>query len=416
MRQSTLFPKTLKETPQDADNASTALLIRGGFIRKMMAGSYGYQYLGLRVSRKIEQIIREEMNAVGGLEIYMTALQSRDLWERAGRWSSLKGDMYQFKDNSDREVGLAMTHEEPMIEMLSVQPLSYQDFPIAVYQFKDKFRDEPRAKSGLLRAREFLMKDMYSNHTTEEDLQRYYDEVKAAYTKTFNRLSIPTIPTLASGGMFTPNFSHEFQALCEIGEDTIYVCPEHDYAINDEILDKVGDSCPTHNLRLQPQRAVEVGNIFHLGTKYSKEMGVLYTDTDGQQKPFWTGCYGIGLSRALGMIVELHHDERGIIWPENVAPFQVHLISLAKTDEEKKQADALYQQLEQAGVEVLYDDRDQSAGSKFADADLLGLPYRVVVSAKTLAEQAVEVRKRSEKELALMTVEQLIQRLSLTGN
>lgn len=414
MRQSKLFPKTLKETPQDADNASTALLIRGGFIRKFMAGSYGYQFLGLRVSKKIEQIIREEMNAVDSLEVYMTALQSRDLWERAGRWSGLKGDMYQFKDSSDREVGLAMTHEEPMIEMLDVQPISYQDLPISVYQFKDKFRDEPRAKSGLLRAREFVMKDMYSNHTTEEDLNAYYDRVKAAYTKTFDRLSIPTVPTLASGGMFTPNFSHEFQALCEIGEDTIYVCPEHDYAINDEVLGKVEPICPVHNLKLEPERAVEVGNIFNLGTKYSQEMGVLFTDKDGQQKPFWTGCYGIGLGRAMGMIVELHHDERGIIWPESVAPFKLHLISLAKTDEEKQQADTIYDQLIKSGVEVLYDDREQSAGSKFADADLLGMPYRVVVSAKTLAQQSIELKKRDEKEAQLITIDAFVKRFALT--
>jgi prolyl-tRNA synthetase len=415
MRQSKLFPKTLKETPQDADNASTALLIRGGFIHKLMAGSYAYQFMGMRVFKKIEQIIREEMNAVGALEVYMTALQSRDLWEKAGRWSKLTGDMYQFKDTSGREMGLAMTHEEPMIDLLSDQPLSYQDFPIAVYQFKDKFRDEPRAKSGLLRAREFVMKDMYSNHTTEEDFNAFYDAAKQAYTKTFDRLHIPTYATLASGGMFTPNFSHEFQAPCEIGEDTIYVCPEKDYSINDEILSKVGDMCPNHNVKLVPERAVEVGNIFNLGTMYSEQMGVRFADADGQQKSFWTGCYGIGLGRAMGMVVELHHDERGIIWPESVAPFQIHMISLVKTDEEKSQADALYNQLVEAGAEVLYDDREQSAGAKFADADLIGIPYRVVVSAKTLAQQSVELKKRSEKEAQLLTIDEFIKRFALTG-
>lgn len=408
MRQSKLFPKTLRETPADADNVSTALLIRGGFIHKVMAGVYNYQPLGLRVFKKIEQIIREEMNAIGGQEIFMSALQSKELWDKTGRWDKLKGDMYQFKDASEREVGLAMTHEEAMTDILGQQPLSYQDFPIKVYQFQDKFRNEPRAKSGLLRTREFIMKDLYSNHVNEADFKEFYEEAKAAYIRIFERLGIPTVITLASGGIFTSDFSHEFQSKCDIGEDTIYACPEDDYAVNDEVLDRTGDMCPHHNKKLEPHRAVEVGNIFPLGTQFSEKVGVLFTDQDGVQKPFWSGSYGIGLGRAMGVIVELSHDDNGIIWPASVAPYQLHLIDLTKSPEEKEQAETLYNQLQQAGIEVLYDDRQASAGAKFTDADLLGMPYRAVVSAKTIAAGNVELKKRTEKEAELLPLDSFV--------
>ncbi len=408
MKQSILFTKTLREDPADADNVSTALLLRGGFIHKMMAGVYAYKPLGLRVHKKIEQIIREEMNAIGGQEVLTSSLQPKELWERSGRWSKLTGDMYQFKDSSGKDVGLAMTHEEPMLELLSQQPLSYQDLPLATYQFQTKFRDEPRAKSGLLRAREFIMKDLYSHHVSEDDFKEYYEKSKIAYANVFRRLGIPAVCTLASGGIFTTDFSHEFQSICEIGEDTIYVCPEGDYAVNKEVVDKVGMSCPTHKKELETHRAVEVGNIFPLGTKYSKDLEILFTDADGNQKPFWSGCYGIGLGRAMGVIVEQHHDEKGIIWPESVAPFAVHLIDLTKTDDEKTQATALYEKLTKAGVEVLLDDRAVSAGIKFSDADLLGIPTRVIVSSKTLAQQSVELKKRDSESVEMVPLDALI--------
>lgn len=411
MRQSQLFPKTLKETPQDADNVSTAYLVRGGFIHKLMAGSYTFQPLGFRVLKKIEAIIRKEMNAIGGQEIFMPALQPKELWERSGRWQKLAGDMYQFRDASEREVGLAMTHEETMTDLLGQQPISYQDLPIQVYQFQTKFRHEPRAKSGLIRTREFIMKDLYSNHATEAELSEYYEEVKEAYQRIYATLGIPAVATLASGGIFTPDFSHEFQSICEIGEDTIHACPELDYAVNKEVLDRVETACPVHGHALEEHRAVEVGNIFKLGTKFSEDMQVLFTDTDGQQKPFWSGSYGIGLGRAMGVIVELHHDERGIIWPESVAPFKVHLIDLTKTPEEKEQAEAFYAELTEANVEVLFDDRAISAGSKFADADLLGMPYRVVVSAKTLAQGSVEVKRRDESEATLVNKDEFLNQI-----
>ncbi len=411
MRQSQLFPKTLRETPKDADNISTAYLIRGGFIYKYMAGVYVYQPLGWRVHKKIEQIVREEMNAIGCQELYLTSLQSKELWDKSGRWDKLKGDMYQFTDASERPIGLAMTHEEPIIDLIGQQPLSYQDFPILLYQFQTKYRNEPRAKSGLLRAREFLMKDMYSNHVSEEDFNQFYEKAKIAYKKIFDRLGIPAVITLASGGIFTNNFSHEFQSPCEIGEDTIYVCPEMDYAVNKEVLDRVELVCPHHQKELTPQRAVEVGNIFSYGTKYAQQLGVTFADVDGTQKSFWSGAYGIGLGRAMGMIVEQHHDEQGIIWPESVAPYAVHLIDLTKTEEEKTQAQQLYTQLVEAGIEVLFDDRAVSAGTKFTDADLLGLPKRLVVSSKTLAAQSVELKPRNSTESQLIALSNIVQRL-----
>ncbi len=404
MRQSQLFHKTLRDAPKDADNISTVLLTRGGFIYKLMAGSYIFQYLGWRVHQKIEAVIRKEMNGIGGQEIAMPALQPKELWQKSGRWSKLAGDMYQFKDPSEREVGLAMTHEEPMIDLLSQQPLSYQDFPIAVYQFQVKFRYEPRAKSGLLRLREFIMKDLYSNHASEQDLNDYYEIVKAAYGRIFAKLEIPAVPTLASGGIFTPDFSHEFQSVSEIGEDTVYVCPENDYAVNKEVVEKAGLICPNHQTELVEHRAVEVGNIFKLGTTFSKEMNVQFTDADGQLKPFWSGCYGIGIARSMGVIVEQHHDEQGIIWPKAVAPFAIHLLDLTKTDEEKRAADELYQQLTGQGAEVLYDDRSVTPGTKFSDADLIGIPTRVIISAKTLEKQSVEVKERAAQQSQLVSL------------
>lgn len=412
MLQSTLFPKTFRETPKDADNASAALLIRGGYIHKLMAGIFTYQPLGWRVLKKIEQIIRQEMNAVGGQEIFMPAMQPKELWERSGRWSKLEGDMYQFKDASERELGLAMTHEEVVVDLLGQQSLSYQDLPIKVYQFQSKFRHEPRAKSGLLRAREFIMKDLYSAHASQEDLDEYYPKVGEAYERIFAAVDVPAVRTLASGGIFTSDFSHEFQSICEVGEDTIYACPEMDYAVNEEVLDRVADTCPTHGHQLQAHRAVEVGNTFKLGTKFSQDMGVLFADADGTEKPFVFASYGIGLGRLMGVIVEHHHDEKGIIWPAAVAPFAVHLVDLTKTDEERQQTEAIYRDLTEAGIEVLFDDRPISAGAKFSDADLLGMPTRIVVSSKTLAQQSVEVKARASQALELIPVDQLLSRIT----
>ncbi len=409
MLQSRLFPKTQRETPKDADNISTALLTRGGFIHKLMAGSYTFEPLGWRVMRKIEQIIREEMDAVGGQEIVMPVLHPKELWDRSGRWVKLVGDMYQFKDPSERELGLAMTHEETFIDLLGAQPLSYQDLPLALYQFQLKFRHEPRAKSGLLRAREFIMKDMYSADVSEAAFKKHYELIKAAYGRIFKRLELPVVVTVASGGIFTADFSHEFQTLSAIGEDTVYVCPELDYGVNAEVIERTGRKCPVHDQALEPQRAVEVGNIFPLGTQFSEKMNVLFTDESGAQKAFWGGCYGIGLGRVMGVIVEEHHDREGIIWPSSIAPFAVHLIDLTKTADEKVQSRLVYERLMKAGIEVLFDDRDVAAGVKFTDADLLGLPLRVVVSSKTLEQSSIELKGRTSQNVKLVSTARIVE-------
>lgn len=408
MRQSQLFPKTRRETPKDADNISAALLTRGGFIRKLMAGSYTFGPIGWRVIKKIETIVRQAMDAIDGQELLMPAMHPKELWERSGRWTKLKDEMYQFKDPSQRPVGLGMTHEEVVVDLLSQQPLSYQDLPLALYQFQTKFRHEPRAKSGILRTREFIMKDLYSVHANEASLDEYYQKVETAYKKIFAAVEVPTIATLASGGIFTDDFSHEFQAVCPIGEDTIYICPQSDYAVNKEVLAKTGPSCPAHKIELEERRAVEVGNIFKLGTKFSTDMGVLFTDADGKQKPFWFASYGIGLGRLMGVIVEQHHDANGIIWPEKTAPFKAHLLSLNKTAAELESAEKIYRDLRQAGIEVLFDDRPVAPGIKFADADLLGIPRRLVVSPKTLVGDSVEVKARAQKESKLVKIDHLI--------
>jgi prolyl-tRNA synthetase len=407
MLQSKLFPKTVKETPKGADNISTALLMRGGYINRLMAGSYTFETLGFRVIKKIEQIIREEMNALGGQEILMPSLHPKELWERSGRWSKLTGDMYQFKDSSDHELGLAMTHEETYFDLIGQQPLSYADLPINLYHFQNKYRDEARAKSGLLRTREFVMKDLYSSHPSEAEFQKFYNEAKVAYTKAFERMGIPTVIALASGGIFTDDFSHEYQSICEIGEDTIFSCPKGDYAVNDEVLDKTGKECPNHKIALEPHRAVEVGNIFPLGTTFSESMDVKFTAQDGTRQPLWSGCYGIGIGRSMGVIVEQHHDDNGIIWPKAVAPFDVHLIDLTKTTEEKVESRKVYDSLVKAGIDVLFDDRGVTAGAKFADSDLIGIPIRLVVSSKTLEKQSVEYKERASQDTQLIALDKL---------
>ncbi len=408
MLQSKLFPKTLRETPADADNVSTALLVRGGYIRKVMAGSYTFAHLGWLVMQRIMQIIREEMNAIDAQEVMMPTLTAKELWERSGRWEKLKGDMYQFTDPSERELGLTMTHEETAVDLLGGQSISYTDFPIAFYHFQNKYRHEPRAKSGLTRTREFIMKDLYSAHANEADMQAYYERAKQAYLNIFERLGIPALVTLASGGIFTSNFSHEFQVPCEIGEDTVYACPQGDYAVNKEVIDQTGSVCPNHHKPLETKKAVEVGNIFPLGPKFSEDMQVLFTDSDGTQKPFWLASYGIGPARAMSVIVETHYDAQGIVWPKSVAPFAMHLIDLTKTDTEREEAEIVYQKLSEAKIDVLFDERDIAAGAKFADADLLGIPIRLVISPKTLATKSIEIKDRGSGTIKLIPLDQIV--------
>ncbi|MBI4999325.1 hypothetical protein HZB97_00955 [Candidatus Gottesmanbacteria bacterium] len=409
MRQLQLFPKTKKEVPREAESISHQLLVRAGFIDQLMAGSWTLLPLGWRVVTKINQIIREEMNAIGGQELLMPLLHPKAIWNETGRWDKAKEVMYQFKDTHGREYALSFTHEEIVMDLLRKNIKSYQDLPVAVYHFSTKFRNEPRVRSGILRSREFMMKDLYSAHVSEEDLMNYYEKVKQAYSKIFKRLGFETKIIEAGGGVFTNKRTHEFQVLSDGGEDTIYYCDACDWGENKEIFaGKTGDSClKCKKGKMVEARAIEVGNIFPLGTFYAEKMGVYFTDKDGQKKPVWFGSYGIGPTRVLGTFVEVFHDEKGIIWPKEVAPYQVYLIAIEKSGEE------IYQSLEKEGIEVLYDDREEvTVGEKFADADLIGIPVRLVVSPKT--GENLEWKERDKTQSEILPLEKVIFRLKKT--
>ena len=402
MRQSELFTKTRREAPKDEEAKNAKLLIRAGFINKEMAGIYDYLPLGLRVLKKIENIIRDEMNAIGGQEISMSALQRRELWERGqNRWADDKLPWFKTKLKSGSELGLATTHEEPITNMLEQFVSSYQNLPFSVYQFQTKFRNEERAKSGILRTREFLMKDMYSFSRTQDEHDKYYEKAKIAYRKIFSRVGIGdmTYLTIASGGSFS-KYSHEFQTLTEAGEDTIYVKNEKKKeAVNKEVETPAGT---------QGRKAVEVGNIFSLSTRFSDPY-LNFNDQAGNQQLVIMGSYGIGLGRLMGTVVEVLSDEKGIIWPKEIAPFQVHLLSLS--DKTKGSADKIYKTFTSRGIEVLYDDRDLRAGEKFADADLIGIPTRIVIGEKTLESKTLEIKDRTTGKSRELTLEHLVKEL-----
>jgi len=379
-----------------------------------MAGAYSFLPLGLRVLTKIENIIREEMNKISGQEVSMTIFQPKKLWEETGRWSGEIGKQVMYKCEGNKEIGLGPTHEEMLTNIIRSYINSFEDLPVYIYQIQTKFRKEARARSGILRGREFEMKDLYSFHTSEVDFQKYYEKTKKSYIKIFDNCGIKAILTEASGHGFTKNFTHEFQVIADVGEDKIVYCPNMDFSQNKEISKlKAGDKCPVCGAKLKEDKSIEAGNIFPLGTKYSKAMNALFTDRDGKRKPIIMGCYGIGVSRLMGTIVEIHHDEKGIIWPSSVAPFDIHLISLKSGDEKinkkiKENSEKLYKELEKTGKQVLYDDREnKSAGEKFADADLIGIPYRLVVSEKTLKNDNVEIKKRNENKIKLVKIKQI---------
>lgn len=406
MRYSQLFPKTIKSDPKDEVSVNAKYLMRGGFIDKLMAGSYTLLPLGRRVERKIEQIIREEMDLTGAQEVLMPLLHPKEVWNETGRWDSAKEVMYQFEKN-DREYALSFTHEEIVMDLLRKHVNSYKDLPVKIYHFSTKFRNELRAKSGILRGREFLMKDLYSAHATEESLFKYYWQVADAYLRVFKRIGLEAIITEASGGVFTDKHTHEFQVESEVGEDTIYMADGWKYAKNDEVMSDVDRKAQG----LRSLRTIEVGNIFPLGTMYAEKMGMLFTDENGERKPAWFASYGIGPTRVMGTLVELFHDEKGIIWPESVAPFQVQLISITGgSDEVRKQADKVYEELIASGIEVLYDDReDVGPGQKFADFELIGNPHRVVVSGKT--GDQVEYKARKLDSIEMVNLQELIEKL-----
>ena len=419
MRQSKLFTKTLKTAPKDETSTNARLLIRAGYVDKLMAGVYTYLPLGLRVLNKIKNIVREEMDAIGGQEILMPALMPKEPWAITGRWVK-PGDevMFQFKGRGDKEFGLGWTHEEIVTPLVKKFIRSAKDLPITVYQIQDKFRNEPRAKSGLLRGREFSMKDLYSFHADEASLEKYYDLMNKVYLKIFKRCGLDALVTEASGGAFS-QYSHEYQVLTPAGEDTIYYCGTCHYAQNKEIsIYKENDPCPKCSGIIKEGRAIEVGNIFKLKTKFTQAFNLTFADDDQKQKLAVMGCYGIGPSRVLGAVVEVRHDEAGLTWPREIAPFLTQLTTIGGKDDKinakiNKQAEELYQILQKQGIEVLYDDRiGLSAGEKLAEADLLGLPYRVIISAKTIEKNAVELKKRTAKTAESLTAKQLINLLA----
>lgn len=398
MLQSKLFTRTRRDAPKDEVAKNAQLLIRAGYIDKLAAGVYTYLPLGLRVLKKIETIIREEMNAVGGMELLMPSFHPKELWEKTGRWNTMD-DLYKVTDSSGREVALGPTHEEVVTPLVGSFVSSYRDLPVYVYQFQNKFRMELRAKSGILRGREFIMKDFYSFHRDEKDLADYYEKMKAAYTRVFERAGIgeKTYLTFASGGSFS-KYSHEFQMVTDAGEDIIHICDKCKIAINKEVKVEQPDCPSCGNTELREEKAIEVGNIFELKTKYSGAFELTYTDEAGKPQPIQMGCYGIGLGRLMGSVVEVFADEKGIVWPEAIAPFRLHLLNLSTDDDAVSSAgEELYKALEAKGIEVLYDERKNvSAGEKFKDSDLLGIPTRVVISKKTLAEGKLEMKKRTE--------------------
>ena len=398
MRYSQLFSKTTKTIPHDADSANARFLTQGGFVHQEIAGVYSYLPLGLKTLRKIEAIIRDEMTKAGAQEILMPALTPKQVWQQTNRWENFDA-LFRFEGSGNKEYALGATHEEIVTPLAKDYTFSYKDLPFGVFQIQNKFRNEARAKSGLLRGREFSMKDLYSFHISTENLETYYNGIKAVYLNIFKRLGFDpkiTFLTYASGGAFS-QFSHEFQVLSEVGEDTIYVCEKCHLAINKEIID-IQNTCPEcGNADLNEEKGIEVGNIFMLGTRFSDAFSFKFTDEDGVMKPVHMGCYGIGPSRIMGTLVEVHHDENGIIWPKSITPYPVHLVSLGKEEGVVQAAEKLYSDLTSAGIEVLYDDRDKQAGAKLADADLIGIPVRIVISKRTLEAEGVEWKERSNE-------------------
>jgi len=412
MLQSKLFYKTTKNKFSNTESFSHDLLMRAGYIDQLMAGVYTFLPLGFKVLKNIENIIRKEMESIGGQELLMPVLQPKENWLKTGRWNDLD-ILFKVQGSGDKEYALGPTHEEVVAPLAKKIVFSYKDLPLSVFQIQTKFRDELRPKSGILRTREFLMKDMYSFHSNQTDLDKYYEIAAKSYEKIFKKLGIGKIiyRTLASGGSFS-KYSDEFQMLTEAGEDIIYICKKCETSINKEIKAE-NPECPNcKNSEFEEKKAVEVGNIFKLGSGFSKPFDLKFTDRDGEDKNVLMGCYGIGLGRVMGAVVEAFNDDNGIIWPESIAPFKVHLIQIEGNPKVTKETGKIYQDLQKNNIEVLYDDRkDKSVGERLAESDLLGMPYRVIVSEKTLAKKSVEFKKRNSNKVELVKRNQLIKLL-----
>lgn len=412
MRLSKNFTRTIKQAPADEVARNAQLLICAGYVHKTMAGVYSYLPLGLKVVENIKQIVREEMNKIDSQELVMSTLQSKELWQETGRWSDELVDVW-FKSHlqDGTEVGFGWTHEEPIVDLLRNYLKSYKDLPISVYQFQNKLRNELRAKSGIMRGREFVMKDMYSVHASKEDLDNYYNAAIEAYKRCYDRFGIgdETYVTFASGGAFT-KFSHEFQTICDAGEDYIYLHRGKNIAVNEEVLDEAVKELGIDRSELERVKTAEVGNIFNFGTQKSEEMRLVFTDAEGVEQYAYMGSYGIGISRVMGVIVEKFADDKGLVWPENIAPAKVYLVQIGS--QSRATADELYQKLQSAGIETIYDDRDERPGVKFADAELLGIPYRVTVSDRLLDDGKWEVSTRQTGEQRLLTADELLATLN----
>lgn len=414
---SQLFTKTTKTAPADAETANAKYLQQAGFVHQEMAGVYSWLPLGLRVLRKIERIIREEMDAIGGQEILMSGLQPKENWITSGRWETVDV-LFKLDSQTGKQYALGPTHEEIVTPLVGSFVRSYKDLPIAVYQIQSKFRDELRAKSGVMRGREFGMKDLYSFHTTQQDLEAFYAKAMQAYLNVFRRCGLDVKVVEASGGSFSKKFSHEFQVLTDAGEDMVLACPSCTFGQNTEVANrKEGDACPQCGASLGLRKGVEAGNIFDLGTKFSEAFQLAFTDEQGERHPVLMGCYGIGVTRLVGTVVEAHHDDRGMQWPSSIAPYQVQLVMLNAKDPEVQDrivqaAEDLNDKLQSAGIEVLWDERMGSAGEKLADADLIGLPVRLLVSEKSLKEGSVEWKTRTESESRLVSLEDVVEEVS----
>lgn len=409
MRMSQLFTKTSKTAPSDEVSKNAQLLIRAGFVHKEMAGVYDYLPLGLRVLEKIKKVIREEMNSVDSQELIMSSLQHPSVWEKTGRWDDEVVDIwFKTRLKDDTVLGLGWSHEEPIVEMIRQHLNSYKDLPISVYQFQAKMRNELRAKSGIMRGREFVMKDMYSFHANSENLDEYYQMTIEAYGKVFDRLGIgeDTYVTFASGGAFT-KFSHEFQTICDAGEDVIYLHREKNLAINEEVIDDAIKELGVTRDELEMVKTAEVGNIFNFGTQKTDELGLYYNDSDGKQQSLYIGSYGIGVTRLMGVIAEKLSDEKGLVWPEEIAPYRMYLVSIGEKGSET--ADKLYEEMTAKSVDVLYDDRLERPGAKFADAELIGIPWRVTISDRAVdGDELFELTDRTTGQTQKLSYQQII--------
>lgn len=405
MKQSVLFPKTLKFPPKDAETVNHQLLVQAGYVRQLMAGVYTYLPLGLRVLQKISQIVREEMDAVGGKEVLMPLMHPASIWKTTGGWDNIDV-LFKLQSRTKKDYALAQSHEEVVTPLAMEFLHSYHDLPLSLYHIQWKFRDELRSKSGILRGREFLMKDMYSWHMDQADFDKFYQKAKEAYLTIFSRMGLTAKATEASGGAFSEKISYEFEVLTDAGEANILYCDTCTFCVNIDDIQKVkkGDKCPgCKKGKLITAKASEVGNVFDLGTKYSRAFGMLLENSKGERVYPIMGCYGIGITRTMGVLVEKFHDEKGIMWPKSVAPFAVHLLEI------RSDAKSVYEKLCAAGVDVLWDDRDVSAGTKFVDCDLIGIPVRLVVSEKTADK--VEWKERNSDKVELLEIEEVIKRL-----